>query len=154
MTTQECDTIICPKCDRTQKECVEQAEDKDNGNPITKWVPHNWGLSCDECYLKNHPESYDCDVLSDDECGKGGKFIHKEGDNWICGSLENDDASVNTQEECCECYITEKQYNKKKGYESNLLTLHYIGGNTYCPDCRYPEKSEDENYDEDTSVDL
>ena len=143
MTTQESHTIICPKCDRTQKECVEQAEDKDNGNPITKWVPHNWGLSCDECYLKNHPESDDCEVLSDDDCIKGGK-------DWTCGCVDEEYASVNTQEECCECYITEKQYNKKKGYESNLLTLHYIGGKTYCPYCRDPQNSDDE--DEDTSL--
>jgi hypothetical protein len=138
MTSND-NTIICPKCNRTDKECEEQAEDKDNRNPITIWMPHNWGLSCDECYYKNHTECY---ALSDDDCGKGGTFIDKEG--------ENHEASVNTEEECCECYLTEKQYNERKGYESNLSTFHYIGGNTYCPDCREPENSDDEDYAEDT----
>jgi hypothetical protein len=148
MTSQD-NTVICTKCNRTDKECEEQAEDKDNRNLITVWMPHNWGLSCDECYFKNRDE---CEVLSDDDCGKEGKFMDKECDKCICGSLENDDDSINTQEECCECYLTEKQYNKKKGYESNLSTLHYIAGNTYCPDCRDPENSDDEDNHLNTSL--
>jgi len=112
MDEDEEDAVVCPRCDRTEKECEEQAEDKDNKNPITDWCGE-WGLSCDECYYKNHPES-------------------------------DDDVSINTQEECCECDLTEKQYNEKKGYEENLSTLHYIGGKTYCPDCRDPENSDDE----------
>ena len=135
MTTQENNTIICPKCDRTEKECDEQSEDKDNRNPITNWMPYNWGLSCDECYFKNHPESDEFEVLSD-ECGKRGNES---------SYMEDNDAGINMQEECGECDLTEKQYNKKKGYESNLSTLHYIGGKTYCPDCRDPENNDYED---------
>ena len=119
MDDEDDEEVVCPRCDRTEKECEEQAEDKDNKNPITDWCGE-WGLSCDECYYKANPES------------------------------DDDDVSINTQEECCECELTEKQYNEKKGYEENLSTLHYIGGNTYCPDCRDPENSQDEDYAEDT----
>ena len=146
MTTQEDNTVICPKCDRTEKECDEQSEDKDNGNPITNWVPYNWGLSCDECYFKNHTECDEWDVSSD-ECGKRGKECGCERCSSIDSCMEDDDASINIHEKCCECDLTEKQYNKKKGYESNLSTLHYIGGKTYCPDCRDPENSDYEDTD-------
>jgi hypothetical protein len=54
---EEEEIITCPRCDRTEKECEEQAEDKDNKNPITDWRVDGWGLSCDECYYKAHPES-------------------------------------------------------------------------------------------------
>jgi len=72
-TTQE--EITCPRCDRTEKECEEQAEDKDNKNPITDWCGE-WGLSCDECYYKANPESDDEDDDFDredscDTCVKG-----------------------------------------------------------------------------------
>ena len=113
MTTQENNTIICPKCDRTEKECDEQSEDKDNRNPITNWMPYNWGLSCDECYFKNHPEIDEFEVLSD-ECGKKGKESGCDRSSSIGSCMEDDDVSINIQEECCECDLTEKQYNKKK----------------------------------------
>lgn len=114
MDDEDDEEVVCPRCDRTEKECEEQAEDKDNKNPITDWCGE-WGLSCDECYYKANPES------------------------------DDDDVSINTQEECCECELTEKQYNEKKGYEENLSTLHYACGKTYCPDCREPcENSDDE----------
>ena len=148
MTSQEYNTIICPKCARTDKEC--ENETSLEKNPITYWLDANWGLSCDECWYAAHPES-DKSEDGEDDCVKGSKFIYNEGDNWICDSVENDETSVNTQEECCECHLTEKQYNIKKGYESNLSTLHYIGCNTYCPDCRDPENSHDDDYQEDTS---
>ena len=100
MTTQEVNIIICPKCDRTEKECDEQSEDKDNRNPITYWVPYNWGLSCDECYFKNHPESDDEFEVLSDECGKKGKESGCERCSSI-GNCMEDDASINMQEECC-----------------------------------------------------
>lgn len=109
----------CPHCNRLQYQCEKQT--KLEKNPITYWLDANWGLSCDECWYVAHPESDE----SEDNAG--------------------DDASVNTQEECCECCLTEKQYNKKKGYEQNLSTLHYISGNTYCPDCRHPENNDDDD---------
>ena len=137
----------CPYCNRLQYQCEKQTNLEKN--PITYWLDTNWGLSCDECWYAAHPES-DKSEDDDDECGKGGKFISKEGDELIFVSLENNDAGDNTQEECYVCYVTEKQYNKKKGYESNLSTLHYIDGNTYCPDCRDPENSDDQDYLDET----
>jgi hypothetical protein len=88
-----------------------------------------------ETYLEKNPITYWLDDnwgLSCDEC-------------WYAAHPESD-ASTNSQEVCSECFVTEKQYNKKKGYETNLTTLHYIGGNTYCLDCRDPENSDDEDY--------
>ena len=116
MDDEDDEEVVCPRCDRTEKECEEQAEDKDNKNPITDWCGE-WGLSCDECYYKANPES------------------------------DDDDVSINTQEECCECELTEKQYNEKKGYEENLSTLHYACGKTYCPDCREPCENSDDDDD-------
>lgn len=62
-TQDEAETPVCRYCNRTEKECEEQVkpEDKDNGNPVTDWCG-GWGVSCDECYYKNHPE-----IESDDE---------------------------------------------------------------------------------------
>jgi len=45
--------LVCPHCDRTEKECEKGKEEEKN--PITDWC--GWGLSCDDCYYKNHPES-------------------------------------------------------------------------------------------------
>ena len=42
----------CSYCGRNEKECEEQTELE--RNPITEWS--GIGLSCDECYYKNHPE--------------------------------------------------------------------------------------------------
>jgi hypothetical protein len=132
----------CPYCNRLQYQC--EKETYLEKNPITCWLDDNWGLSCDECWYAAHQES-DKSEDEQDECGKEGK----EGDHLICCSLESIDDSENSQEECSVCFVTEKQYNKKKGYISNLSTLHYIGGNTYCPDCRDTVNSDDEdNLDE------
>ena len=51
---------------------------KDKGNFITYRVPDNGGLSCHECYFKKYNE---LEVLSDDDCVKGSKFIDNEGIN-------------------------------------------------------------------------
>jgi len=45
----------CPHCKRNEEECEKNAEGEKN--PITEWC--GWGLSCDDCYYKNHPESDD-----------------------------------------------------------------------------------------------
>ena len=54
---------------------------------------------------------------------------------------EDDASSVNTQEVCCECELTEKQITNGR----NIQTLHYINGKTYCLNCREPENSDDES---------
>jgi hypothetical protein len=46
---------ICSYCKRNEEKCEEEAENEKN--PITEWC--GWGLSCDDCYYKNHPESDD-----------------------------------------------------------------------------------------------
>lgn len=51
--------LVCPHCKRNEKECEEQATNVHNH--ITDWKPHNWGLSCDDCYYENHPEESDDD---------------------------------------------------------------------------------------------
>jgi len=51
--------LVCPHCKRNEKECEEQATHVHNH--ITDWKPHNWGLSCDECYYENHPAESDDD---------------------------------------------------------------------------------------------
>ena len=70
MDDEDDEEVVCPRCDRTEKECEEQAEDKDNKNPITDWRVDGWGLSCDECYYKNHPEDDDWDRYVCGVCGK------------------------------------------------------------------------------------
>lgn len=45
--------LICKYCKRNEEECEEQTENEKN--PITEW--RGWGLSCDDCYYENHPES-------------------------------------------------------------------------------------------------
>lgn len=66
--------LVCPYCERNEKECEEQTEAEKN--PITDWCG-GWGLSCDDCYYKNHPESDDevsaeivceCGVPESEEC--------------------------------------------------------------------------------------
>jgi uncharacterized coiled-coil protein SlyX len=53
-TAEEEEIVRCPHCKRTEKECEEQATNEKN--PITEWMG-GWGLSCDDCYYENHPES-------------------------------------------------------------------------------------------------
>jgi len=45
--------LVCPKCGRTETECEKGTEEEKN--PVTEWC--GWGLSCDDCYYKAHPES-------------------------------------------------------------------------------------------------
>jgi hypothetical protein len=64
----------------------------------------------------------------------------------VLNESDDDDASsVNTQEVCCECELSEKQISGGR----NIQTLHYINGKTYCLNCREPENSDDEEEDED-----
>jgi hypothetical protein len=46
------DKLICPHCNRNEEECEKNTESEKN--PITHWC--GWGLSCDDCYYKNHPD--------------------------------------------------------------------------------------------------
>nr|WPF46626.1 MAG: hypothetical protein [Lake Baikal virophage 7] len=48
-----CECVVCPRCDRTDVECEKNKEGEKN--PITDWCG-GWGLSCDDCYYRNHPE--------------------------------------------------------------------------------------------------
>jgi hypothetical protein len=89
--------VVCPRCDRTEKECEEQAEDKDNKNPITDWRVDGWGLSCDECYYKNHPESDD----DDEECDCCGKTAFSVTDPLITA----EDAEGNEEKYCVDCLL-------------------------------------------------
>ena len=57
------------------------------------------------------------------------------------------------EEVCMNCEMTEQEYNEKNGYPSNQLTLHYIGGETYCLTCRDPENSDDEDDEDDEDED-
>lgn len=80
----ERELLVCPYCERNEKECEEQTEAEKN--PITDWCG-GWGLSCDDCYYKNHPESDDEEVFGKcDGCGFEGKFFGKEGDDWTCSA--------------------------------------------------------------------
>jgi hypothetical protein len=53
------DIPLCPHCKRNEKECEEQTEEEKN--PITYWCG-GWGVSCDDCYYKNHPEEEEADT--------------------------------------------------------------------------------------------
>jgi hypothetical protein len=55
--------LVCPHCERTEKECQEEATNEKN--PITHWMG-GWGLSCDDCYYATHPE-FDDEEDDDDE---------------------------------------------------------------------------------------
>ena len=50
---------LCPHCKRNEKECEEQTEEEKN--PITYWCG-GWGVSCDDCYYKNHPEEEEAEA--------------------------------------------------------------------------------------------
>lgn len=72
---------ICPHCGRNETDC--EANTNLMKNPITYWL--GWGLSCDECYYKNHPESDDDDEEEDDDdeelcssCGEVNKCNHQD----------------------------------------------------------------------------
>ena len=63
----------------------------------------------------------------------------------LAARTDDDASSVNTQEVCCECELTEKQISNGR----NIQTLHYIYGKTYCLNCREPENSDDESVCDD-----
>jgi hypothetical protein len=47
--------LTCPHCGRDEEECEKNTESEIN--PITHWI--GWGVSCDDCYYENHPDSDD-----------------------------------------------------------------------------------------------
>lgn len=70
--------LICPHCNRNEEECEKNTESVKN--PITHWC--GWGLSCDDCYYKNHPDDDDEDESGDTEgycsiCGEGCKLCYR-----------------------------------------------------------------------------
>jgi hypothetical protein len=46
--------LICSYCGRDEDECKRNTESEIN--PITKWMG-GWGMSCDDCYYKNNPDT-------------------------------------------------------------------------------------------------
>ena len=80
--------LVCPYCERNEKECEEQTENEKN--PITDWC--GWGLSCDDCYYKNQPESDEEDEDEEDEVIKS-FYICRE-----CGASYS-----NCEVDCFEC---------------------------------------------------
>jgi hypothetical protein len=67
---------ICPHCERNETDC--EANTNLMKNPITYWLV--WGLSCDECYYKNHPESDD-DEEEEVRCMRCNIFMEKKEEN-------------------------------------------------------------------------
>lgn len=65
----------------------------------------------------------------------------------FCGFYEDGDEEV-----CMDCEMTQEEYNEENGYPSNQLTLHYIGGETYCLTCRDPEDDEEEDDEEEDEL--
>jgi len=53
--------LVCLYCGRDENECEEQTEEEQN--PITDWFG-GWGMSCDDCYYKHHPEDEEKDELN------------------------------------------------------------------------------------------
>jgi hypothetical protein len=53
--------LVCLYCGRDENECEEQTEEEQN--PITEWFG-GWGMSCDDCYYKHHPEDEEKDELN------------------------------------------------------------------------------------------
>lgn len=86
----DCDSeeevIICPHCNRNEEECEKNAEGVKN--PITEWC--GWGLSCDDCYYKNHPDCPPGDD-SDSECSGDEEDDDEEDDD------EEDDDDIETE---------------------------------------------------------
>jgi hypothetical protein len=76
----------CPHCKRNEEECEKNAEGE--RNPITEWC--GWGLSCDDCYYKNHPESDDEEdtpyMLELIECRECKKETKRKDLKWNEGS--------------------------------------------------------------------
>jgi len=59
----EDEEVVCPKCGRTAEECEKNTESEKN--PITEWC--GWGLSCDDCYYKDHPDEDEDEDDDEDE---------------------------------------------------------------------------------------
>lgn len=88
--------LVCPHCKRNEKECEEQATNVHNH--ITVWKPHNWGLSCDDCYYENHPEESDddgdCSVEEEDSEDESSEAESSEEE---ASEPESEDAECQTE---------------------------------------------------------
>lgn len=134
-----CHNRVCADCGQPENECALEITEQDK-------------LVCCDCLYPEEEEEDTCECCGKPYDDRSNHYLWE-----MCDCVQNDDgtlsrpeeeddaSSVNTQEECCECDLTEKQYNQKKGYEENLSTLHYIGGKTYCPDCREPCENSDDD---------
>lgn len=108
--TSEDEVIICPHCKRNEEECEKNTESVKN--PITEWC--GWGLSCDDCYYKNHPETDElletkcgCDIIinsrAHDECR-----CDDDGENWICGDCYNGEYEPEEYNNAVQVYLRNK----------------------------------------------
>ena len=88
--------LVCPHCKRNEKECEEQATNVHNH--ITDWKPHNWGLSCDDCYYENHPEESDDDGdCSVEEESSEDESSEAESSEAEASEPESEDAECQTE---------------------------------------------------------
>jgi hypothetical protein len=46
--------LTCSYCGRDEDECEKNTDSEKN--PITQWIS-GWGMSCDDCYYKNNPDT-------------------------------------------------------------------------------------------------
>jgi hypothetical protein len=46
--------LTCSYCGRDEDECEKNTDSEKN--PITHWIG-GWGISCDDCYYKNNPDT-------------------------------------------------------------------------------------------------
>jgi len=70
------------------------------------------------------------------------KMYWKDG-AWVEDDIE-DEEEEDDSEVCVECEKTEWTYNLENGHMKRLLTFHYKGLDTFCPDCLPYGKGDDE----------
>jgi hypothetical protein len=84
--------LVCLYCGKDENECEKNKEGEKN--PITVWCG-GWGMSCDDCYYKNHPESDEedeedpvccnCGEESDQKGNPNSKVQLYDDGEWYCG---------------------------------------------------------------------
>lgn len=115
------DELVCPHCGRNERECEDQTEEEKN--PITEWC--GWGLSCDDCYYKNHPES---DEEEEDEIVE--EWCYKNDRNAVCGCINPcypPSEDEEEDEDCEDC--NEKIEGEAFGYCVGCISVRV------CEDC-------------------
>lgn len=165
--TEDEEELICPHCNRNEEECEKNTESVKN--PITHWC--GWGLSCDDCYYKNHPDDDDEEDESDDT-------------NYTCMCCDNvyTDAQIESGEitrcircdkcnvgDCglTSCYCFDEEYQREcgEGYcsiceEACHLCYRIIDGEPddtapmckYCIDCDDKDEDKDDGFEKWSSL--